>query len=190
MVTNVLNIDRLDVQLIGLLTRDSRIGIVELSETLGVARNTAQARLRRLTDAGLLKGFTPQIDLNRVGVGVEAFAALTLEQGRLDDVVDALSEMAQVLEIHATTGSEDLLVRLACTDLAKLQDVIQRVIAIQGVRQSNTSVVLTTPLQYRVQPLLEHLTVDAGFGRSTPPATAPRHEVRHLNAKFSYGPEN
>jgi DNA-binding Lrp family transcriptional regulator len=167
-VTRVLSIDRLDAQLIGLLGSNARMGVVELAATLGISRNTVQARLRRLDEAGLVTGFMPRIDLAGCGIAVEAFAALALEQGMLDDVVAQLTELPQVLEIHAVTGREDLVVRVATTNHAELQDLIQSIVAVPGVSHSNTSLALTTPLPYRVQPLLDHLTADSGWGRSTP----------------------
>jgi DNA-binding Lrp family transcriptional regulator len=164
----MLRIDRLDAELIGALTRDARTGVVELAGLRGVARNTVQARLKRLHDEGLTAGFMPRIDLAAVGVSVQAFAALALEQGRLDDVVAQLTAMPHVLEVHATTGREDLLVRIGSTSHAELQELIQRIVGLAGVSHSDTKLALTTPLPYRVQPLLTHLTRASGFGRSTP----------------------
>lgn len=164
----MLSIDRLDAQIIGLLSKDARTGVVELAASLGISRNTVQARLRRLEEAELLLGFVPQLDLEAVGVTVQAFAALALEQGRLDEVVDHLRAMPHVLEIHAITGREDLLVRLGATSHAELQELIQRIVGLPGVAHSNTSLSLTTPLRMRIHPLLDHVTQEAGWGRSTP----------------------
>lgn len=164
----MVNIDRLDSHLMSLLSADARTGVVELAAALGVTRHTVQSRLRRLEEQGLLSGFVPRIDLAAMGITVQAFAALALEQGRLDAVVDGLAEIPQVLEVHATTGREDLLVRLATTSHAALQALIQQIVAMPGVRHSDTSLALTTPLPYRVSPLLTEVTREAGWGRSTP----------------------
>lgn len=161
------SIDRLDAHIIHQLSGNARKGIVELATILGVTRATVQARLKRLEDSRVLIGFLPQVNLPAIGVTVEAFAALALEQGQLDGVVAELKTLPQVLEIHATTGREDLLVRLASTSNPELQLLVQRVLSLPGVAHSNTTLALTTPLPYRVQPLLDHLTEEAGWGRST-----------------------
>ena len=129
----MLSIDRLDGELIALLEQDARQGIGELADKLGVSRNTVQSRLRRLTEAGLLRGFTPRLDLVEVGITVEAFAALALDQGKLDDVIDLLAAIPEVMEIHATSGREDLLVRIGAVSHAELQELIQRIVALPGV---------------------------------------------------------
>ncbi len=166
----MLSIDRLDVELLELLARDARVGVVELASTLGISRNTVQSRLRRLEQGGLLVGYRPEIDLAQAGVATLAFIGLEVQQGRLSSIVDALVGIPQVLEIHATTGREDLLVRVATDTQAGLQQLIERIVVIPGVVHSTTTLALTTPLPYRAVPLLKDMTRDAGWGRSTPSA--------------------
>lgn len=163
----MLRIDRLDGEFISLLEADARQSIGDLAERLGVSRNTVQSRLRRLGEAGMLRGFSPRLNLVEVGINVEAFAALALDQGKLDDVIKLLAEIPEVMEVHATSGREDLLVRLGAVSHAELQELIQRIVALPGVGHSNTTLALTTPLAYRVGPLIAKATRDAGWGRST-----------------------
>lgn len=167
----MLGIDRLDVKLLEMLARDARMGVVELASTLGISRNTVQSRLRRLEQGGLLVGYRPEIDLAQAGIATQAFIGLEVQQGRLSSIVDALAEIPQVLEIHATTGREDLLVRVASQTQAALQQLIEQIVAVPGVVHSTTTLALTTPLPYRVVPLLKDMARDAGWGRSTPTTT-------------------
>jgi DNA-binding Lrp family transcriptional regulator len=164
----MLSIDRLDVELLEMLATDARAGVVELASGLGISRNTVQARLRRLEDGGLLTGYRPELRLERAGVSMQAFIGLEVQQGRLASIVDALVAMPQVLEIHATTGREDLLVRVATETQADLQQLIETIVGTAGVVHSTTTLALTTPLPYRAVPLLRHIARDAGWGRSTP----------------------
>ena len=164
----MLSIDRLDVELLEMLDADARAGVVDLASRLGISRNTVQARLRRLEEGGLLTGYRPELKLAEAGVSVEAFIGLEVQQGRLASIVDALVAMPQVLEIHATTGREDLLVRVATETQAGLQQLIEGIVGTAGVVHSTTTLALTTPLPYRAVPLLKHIAKDAGWGRSTP----------------------
>jgi DNA-binding Lrp family transcriptional regulator len=169
-VTKLLSIDRLDVELLEMLAGDARAGVVDLASRLGISRNTVQARLRRLEEGGLLTGYRPELKLSEAGVSVEAFIGLEVQQGRLASIIDALVAMPQVLEIHATTGREDLLVRVATETQADLQQLIEGIVGTAGVVHSTTTLALTTPLPYRAVPLLKHIAKDAGWGRSTPKA--------------------
>lgn len=167
-LTTLITIDRLDSQILDRLTRNARMGLAELSNQLGVARNTVQARLRGLQTSGALTGFRPAIDLEAVGVPVQAFVGLELDQRQLDQVVEGLTAMPGVLEINTQAGREDLLVRVASETHAELQRTVTEMIDVPGVRRSTTTLIVSTPLPFRTQPLLDHLTRDAGYGRSTP----------------------
>jgi DNA-binding Lrp family transcriptional regulator len=164
----MITIDRLDADIIGKLATHARIGIADLASQLGVARNTVQSRLRRLEDSGVLDGFSPVVSLEAVGVAVQAFVALELEQRRLAEVVDALRLFPHVLEITTQAGREDLLVRVAAPSHVDLQHVVTQIIDTPGVRHTVTTMAVSTPLRYRTQPLLELLTRESGFGRATP----------------------
>jgi DNA-binding Lrp family transcriptional regulator len=161
-------LDRLDLEILRKLSDDARTGVVELSSALGISRNTVQSRVRRLEESGVLTGYQPRVDLAEAGLAVQAFVALEINQVGMASVVSGLARIPQVLEVHATTGREDLLVRVATATQAELQELVVHILAIPGVVHSSTTLALTTPLPYRVIPLLEEATRDAGWGRSTP----------------------
>lgn len=150
-------IDQLDVDLLAALAHDPRTPASELAHIVGVSRNTVQARLARLRDSQLVAGYTPRIDLAALGILVEAFVDIELAQGSLQRVIDALRTLPSVLEIHAVTGRGDLLVRVATTTREQLQTLLQEILAIRGVRRTTTNIALTTPLGFRVSPLLRQL---------------------------------
>jgi DNA-binding Lrp family transcriptional regulator len=162
------SLDRLDLEILRKLCDDARTGVVELSSALGISRNTVQSRVRRLEESGVLTGYQPRVDLAEAGLAVQAFVALEINQVGMASVVSGLARIPQVLEVHATTGREDLLVRVATATQAELQELVVHILAIPGVVHSSTTLALTTPLPYRVIPLLEEATRDAGWGRSTP----------------------
>lgn len=167
-------LDRLDAQLLTMLRDDPRTGVVELAERLRTTRNTVQARMTRLRESGALRGFTPDLDLEALGVPVTALVDLDLSQGALAGVLDGLRAMPHVLEVLTCTGDADLVVRLAAESNGQLQDLIQDVLLIPGVVRTTTVVVLKTPIPFRVLPLVAHLTAEAGQGRAgRAPAPTP-----------------
>lgn len=105
-------IDHLDGRLIVLLAREPRIGVLEASRRLGVARGTVQARLDRLQSNGVIRGFGPAVDPAALGYPVTAFATLEIKQGQGADVRAHLTGVPEVLELHTTTGHGDMLCRL------------------------------------------------------------------------------
>src|SRR3954470_1209088 len=93
-----LMIDDIDARLIRLLAAEPRIGVLECSRRLGVARGTAQARLDKLLERGVIKGFGPEIDPVALGYGVTAFVTLEIRQRYGHDPVAAhLAGIPEVL---------------------------------------------------------------------------------------------
>lgn len=164
----MLSLDGLDASILGRVTRHGRIGIAEISTQLGVARNTVQARLTRLEHGGVIQRYTVQVDLAAAGVAVQAFVSLELNQRRLAAVIEALAALPEVLEANTQAGREDLLVRVGARTHSELQEVVTRIIEIDGVRHTTTTMIVSTPIPLRTQPILELITSEAGFGRSTP----------------------
>ena len=119
-------LDALDVDLLRALRDHPRVGVLELSRLLGVARGTVQARLDRLEGSGVVTGYGPDVDLEAAGFGVQAFVTLEIAQGALDDVEAELTALPAVLEAYATTGSSDVLCRVAASSHEDLQQTLAR----------------------------------------------------------------
>jgi DNA-binding Lrp family transcriptional regulator len=148
-------IDALDGQLIELLMAEPRVGVLEASRRLGVARGTVQARLDRMHARGVITGYGPDIEPAALDHGVMAFITLELRQaGGHDPVAERLAAIAEVLEAHTITGAGDMLCRVVARSNADLQRVIDAIVALEGVVRTSTVIVLDTPLQHRVLPLV------------------------------------
>jgi DNA-binding Lrp family transcriptional regulator len=148
-------IDELDGRLIELLTTEPRVGVLEASRRLGVARGTVQARLDRMHARGVIKGYGPDIDPAAIDYGVMAFVTLELRQaGGHDPVATRLAAIAEVLEAHTITGSGDMLCRVVARSNADLQRVIDAIVDLEGVVRTSTVIALDSPLPYRVLPLI------------------------------------
>ena len=69
-------VDHLDAALIELLAAEPRVGVLEASRRLRVARGTVQARLERLQERGVITGYGPEVDPAALGYEVTAFVTL------------------------------------------------------------------------------------------------------------------
>jgi DNA-binding Lrp family transcriptional regulator len=138
-------IDELDARLIAELRDNPRLGLLEISRRLGVARGTVQARLAKLERRGVVTGYGPEVDPAELGHSIQAFVMLALTQGRL----------AEVLEVDAVSGPEDLICRVAARDPGHLQEIVNRLLATDAIRHSTSYIVLSRPIRPRVQPLVD-----------------------------------
>lgn len=154
-------IDSLDVDLLRALRDSPRAGVLEISRVLGVARGTVQARLDRLERTGVVTGHGPDVDVGAAGFGVQAFVTLEIAQGALDDVTAELSALPEVLEAYATTGSSDVLCRLAASSHEHLQRTLLQLARSPVVGRSTSVVVLSVVVPPRTLPLLGSRPLDA-----------------------------
>ncbi|MET9336805.1 Lrp/AsnC family transcriptional regulator [Nonomuraea sp. NPDC003804] len=150
-----MTIDELDAKLLSLLSTEPRLGVLECSRRLGVARGTVQARLDRMIARGVITGFGPDVSAAALGYDVTAFVTMEIRQvSGHDPVADQLARIPEVLEVHTITGGSDLLCRVVARTNADLQRVIDQIVAVQGVLRTSSVIVLDTPVPYRVLPLV------------------------------------
>lgn len=146
-------IDALDARIILALDDDPDATILALSRTLGIARNTVHARLRRLAADGALKPFSQRFDLAALGYGLVAFMSLSVSQAN-PGLVAGLLAIPEVISAHATTGDADLLVQVTAKDPRDLYRITRAILAIDGVARTSTVIALDEAISYRPHALL------------------------------------
>ena len=148
--------DDLDVTLIRLFAAEPRVGVLEASRRLGVARGTVQARLDKLVASGVIEGWGPDLSTEALGYPVTAFLTLEIRQGSGHTSVAAhLATIPEVLEAFTITGAGDMWARVVARSNNDLQRVIDAVLSEPGIVRSSTVIALATQIPYRVLPLLD-----------------------------------
>jgi len=147
--------DQLDRTLLELFAAEPRVGVLEASRRLGVARGTVQARLDRLQSSGVVSGWGPELDPEALGFPVTAFLTLEIRQGRGHEAVaEHLAAIPEVLEAYTITGAGDMWCRVVARSNADLQRVIDAALADEGIVRSSTVIALARQVPHRVLPLL------------------------------------
>ncbi|HKE51591.1 MAG TPA: Lrp/AsnC family transcriptional regulator [Actinomycetes bacterium] len=155
-------VDELDAQLIKLLAGEPRVGVLEASRRLGVARATVQARLDRLQTRGIITGFGPDVDPAALGYAVTALVTIEIRQaGGHDPVAEHLAQIPEVLEAYTITGTGDMFCRIVARTNADLQRVIDLMVADEGVLRTSTVIALATQIPYRVLPLVTRVATSS-----------------------------
>jgi DNA-binding Lrp family transcriptional regulator len=148
-------LDELDARLLSLLRDEPRIGVLELSRRLSVARGTVQARLDKLIARGAIRGFGPDVAPASIGFGVTSFVTLEISQRYGHSaVIQHLAGVPEVLEVHTITGSGDMLCRVVARSNTDLQRVIDRILNHEGITRAATIIALAELIPYRIMPLV------------------------------------
>ena len=109
---DVYALDRIDAAILDLFTVEPRIGVLEASRRLHLARGTVQSRLDKLTARGVVRGWGPDLDPAALGYPVTAFLTLEIDQPGHEEVGARLSVIPEVIEVLTITGNGDLLCRV------------------------------------------------------------------------------
>jgi DNA-binding Lrp family transcriptional regulator len=146
--------DALDVALVEALRQHPRAGDLELSRLTKVARATVQSRLAKMEAAGIITGYGPEVDLVAAGHPVLAFVTLEIAQGSLEAVTDELESLPNVLDAYVTSGSADVLCKVAATSHEDLQATLLHISKSGSVVRSTSVIVLSEIVKPRVLPML------------------------------------
>lgn len=126
-----LRLDAVDLKILAVLQRDGRITKVGLAEAVNLSPSPCWERLKRLEQAGLIKGYQAQLDLARVAPVTEVLVEVTLEHHRQEDFArfeQAMQETPEVLDCWATGGGLDYLLRVVTADVDGYQRLIDRLL--------------------------------------------------------------
>jgi DNA-binding Lrp family transcriptional regulator len=148
-------LDATDARLLLALVEDPRASVMALSQRLGLARNTVQARLARLEQAGALASFDRRVLPEALGYRLAAYVTVQVVQRSLAEVSDGLAHIPEVLEVTGLSGVADLLVHVVARDADDLWRISEQLLAIPGVQRIDTALALRRFVDHRVTPLLE-----------------------------------
>ncbi len=124
-------LDAIDTRLLDALQRDARLTAQQLGAALNLSPSQAGRRRQRLEEAGVIAGYRASLDPARIGLQVEAFiqivmATHTAENAR--DFVRVTRTRPEITGAWTLTGEADYLLRVYCTDLKALNDLVQNVL--------------------------------------------------------------
>lgn len=142
--------DDLDRRILAQLQQDARVSVAVLARRLKVARSTVQARLERLETSGLIAGYTVRLGEAAREGRIRATVLLTVEPRAQVSILPRLKSFPEVERIHTTSGRVDMLLQVAASSTSQLDDVLDQIGGLTGVRQSESLIHLSTKLDRAV----------------------------------------
>ena len=139
----------LDGQLINALLNNGRESYRSLAEELNVSVTTVSNHLTDLEAAGVVEGFTPTVDYDKLGYDVTAILQLKVRGEALPAVTDSLRGEKQMMSVYEVTGDYDVIAVGKFNDTDDMNDQIKAVLSNADINESNTSVVLNIVAENR-----------------------------------------
>ena len=136
--------DDLDRRIIAHLRADGRASLSKLCEAVGVARGTVQNRLDRLIETGALLGFTVRVREDYDDRAVHAVMMIEVVGKSTTQVIRKLRGIPEISSLHTTNGNWDLVANIRAASLSDFDRVLREVRMIDGVSNSETSLLLSS----------------------------------------------
>ncbi|MBK7869650.1 MAG: Lrp/AsnC ligand binding domain-containing protein [Saprospiraceae bacterium] len=129
-------LDELDKQILSMLMRNAKKPYTEIAKELYVSGGTIHVRMKKLEEAGIVKGYNLDVDYGLLGYDISAFLGIYLDKSSLyDDVAKDLEKIPEIVEAYYTTGIYSIFAKIICRDTdhlrAVLHDKIQKITGIQ-----------------------------------------------------------
>jgi len=136
-----------DRQLLAVLRGNARASTTELAKILGVSRSTVQKRLERLEMQGVIDGYTVQLSSEYLDQEIKAHVMITVSPRMTADIITHMEQLDGVRAIYSVSGPHDLIIEVASMSVKDLDNMIDKIIAIEGVERTVSSVILSTRLK-------------------------------------------
>jgi DNA-binding Lrp family transcriptional regulator len=138
------SLDAVDHRLVALLRENARLSIARLAAELGVSRGTVQNRIDRLTERGVILGFTVRTTPEAAAHRVRAITMIAVEGEHSAAILKTLRGFPEVRALHTTNGRWDIIAELGADSLEAFDEVLRRIRLIKGISNSETSLLLGT----------------------------------------------
>ncbi|WP_341952601.1 Lrp/AsnC family transcriptional regulator [Salinibacterium sp. TMP30] len=139
-------LDDLDRRLLAALRADGRESIASLARRLDVTRATVTSRIDRLVSGGTVLGFSVRIREDRDPSFIRAISFIEVEGRSTDAVIGKLRGLPEIHELHTTNGAWDLVADIRTDSLSNFDRVLARMRNVDGVVNSETSLLLSSAL--------------------------------------------
>lgn len=148
MISDKKSFDEADLAILGILLRDSRTPLQEISAAVGLSTTSCWNRIKRMSDSGALQGYTVKVDLPSLGYHDTLIVQVTLDSHSEETLYEfgrALESIPEVLEASLISGDYDYFLRIAVKDTRDYERLLrERLYKIPGIRHSKSSFVLRT----------------------------------------------
>ena len=139
-----MELDHKDRNLIALLRQNARLPVSSLAMHLQVSRATVQNRINRLTESGVIQGFSVRLKTDADTLRIRAVTMIQVRARQAKEVIKILSGLPHIRALHSTNGSWDIIAELSTENLEEFDGALNFIQNIDGVAKTETNLLLTS----------------------------------------------
>ncbi|MEG9248206.1 Lrp/AsnC family transcriptional regulator [Arthrobacter sp. Soc17.1.1.1] len=141
-----IELDTTDHAIIRHLQQDGRTSVAQLARAINLSPSATGDRLRRLTDGGVITGYSITVDPEALGYAVTAFVRLAYPTGNYKPFHDLVDSMPEIIEAHHVTGADCFIIKVIARSMRDLERITGSLATLGGI---TTSVVYSSPIPSR-----------------------------------------
>ena len=141
-----LDLDATDHAIIEHLQQDGRTSVAQLARAINLSPSATSDRVRRLTDGGVITGYSITVDPEALGYNATAFVRLAYPTGNYKPFHDLVGSLPEIIEAHHVTGADCFIIKVLARSIRDLERITGKLATLGGI---TTSVVYSSPVPAR-----------------------------------------
>lgn len=146
-----MSVDKINWQILEALQKNARLSFSEIGRNIGLSSPAVAERVKKMEDAGIIKGYNAQVSYHKTGHQLKAIITLRAFMGRLKPFLEKVKEFKEVINCYRITGNENIIMEVVLYDQTHLEEFIDKLIT-YGETKTHiilSSVVAQGPLKKR-----------------------------------------
>ncbi len=138
-----IKLDDIDHQILDILIDNTRVPFTDISKRLLISAGTVHVRVKKMEDAGIIKGSSLNLDYEKLGYSFIAYIGIYLEKNSMTiQVLESLEAIPYITVAHITTGKFNIYCKLRARDTKHAKDLIFMIDDIDGISRTETMISL------------------------------------------------
>jgi len=134
--------DEVTRRILAILEQNARTSYTQIAKRLGISETSVRNRVKALMKEGVLKGFTVRTCPEKLGKAITAMVGVDIGGETTPEITDKLASIKEVSDLYVITGEFDLLLRVICEDISRLDEILEEIRSHDFVEGTRTFVVL------------------------------------------------
>ena len=140
-----MKIDNTDLQILNQLIQNARESASNIAELIGMSVPAVTERIKKLQDSGIIKGYSLEIDKQKLGMDVSAFITIISESSAyFEDVVQQADNNVNVISCYTTTGTGSHILHIEVENTVALEKILRDIQSWPGVKRTETQLILSS----------------------------------------------
>jgi len=139
----MVNIDEIDEKILKILKSNARTSLTKIAKDVGLSVMGVKNRISRLEEAGVIKGYSADINYAKLGYNIIALVGVKTEPKKRMNVIRELKRREEIIEMYEVTGTYDIIAKVAIKNMEELREFLAITMAeIPGVTETHTMIII------------------------------------------------